>query len=229
MMAALQNHRLIREENMFSKILSKSSLCLAAAALSAGAVAQDAPMLTAQPVAAPASGNTITLPANTAVTVRMNEELTTRRNREGDTFYMSVATDVVQDGYVIIPAGSRAVGTITWLTKKGAFGKSGKMDISINSIEVGSTRIPVVGSFRQEGEGNTVATVGAVVLVGVFGAFVTGRSGVIPSGRELQIHTRDPLTVSLPAGTRALPALTATVATPGVATTETAETPAQPQ
>lgn len=212
---------------MSLRSLSKSALCFAAATLSAGAIAQDAPMLTAQPVGAPISGNTITLPANTPVTVRMNEELTTRRNREGDTFYMSVATDVVQDGFVIIPAGSRAVGTITWLTRRGAFGKSGKMDISINAIEVQGTRIPVVGTFRQEGEGNTVATVGAVVLVGVFGAFVTGRSGVIPAGRELEIHTRDPLTVALPAGARATPALTASVAQPAPVVAEDA--PSQPQ
>jgi hypothetical protein len=192
-------------------LLSKSALCLSAFALSVGAIAQEAPTLTAQPVGAPVAGNSITLPANTPVTVRMNEELTTRRNREGDTFYMSVANDVVQDGYVIIPAGSRVVGAITWLTKKGAFGKSGKMDISINSIEVRGTRIPVVGTFRQEGEGNTVATVGAVVLAGVFGAFVTGRSGVIPAGRELEVHTRDALAVALPADARATPALTATV------------------
>lgn len=204
--------------------LSKLALCFSAFAVSISAVAQEAPTLTAQPVGAPVSGNTITLPANTAVRVRMNEELTTRRNREGDTFYMSVATDVVQDGYVLIPAGSRVVGAITWLTKKGAFGKSGKMDISINSIEVRGTRIPVVGTFRQEGEGNTVATVGAVVLVGVFGAFVTGRSGVIPAGRELEVHTRDPLTVALPADAGARPVAIGTVVSPAPAIA-----PVQPQ
>ena len=201
---------------------------LSLALVSTTAAAQDAPVLTAQPLAveAPAT-DTLTLAANTPVTLRMNDELTTRRNREGDTFYMSVANNVVQDGFIIIPAGARAVGTITWLTKKGAFGKSGKMDISIHSIEVRNTRIPVVGTFRQEGEGNTVATVGAVIAVGVFGAFVTGRSGVIPAGRELEVHTRDLLTVALPANARRAPVLTATAAPVVQATVAAAAAPSE--
>ena len=177
--------------------------------------AQEAPMVVARPVVAAVPTNTLTLAANTPVTVRMNEEISTKRNEEGDTFYLSVVSNVVQDGYVIIPAGARAIGTITWMTGRGAFGKSGKMEISISAIEIGSVRVPVIGEFRQEGEGNTVATVGAVVLAGVFGAFVTGHSGVIPAGRELQIHTRDPFTVGLPDA----PVAQAVVATPVAAAT----------
>ena len=175
-------------------------------ALIGGVIGAELPSA-AQPVVAAQTGAPLpsivaekTLPANTQITVRMNDELSSKKNREGDTFYMSVTNDVMVDGYVAIPRGSRAVGTITWMTKKGAFGKSGKMDISINAIEVGESRVPVVGTFRQEGKGNTAATVGAVVAVGVFSAFVTGHSAVIPQGRELIVHTRDPLKIGIPAG-----------------------------
>ncbi len=145
------------------------------------------------------------LPANTQVTVRMNDEITSKKNREGDTFYLSVTNDVWVDGYVAIPRGSRAVGKITWMTKKGAFGKSGKMDISINAIEVGEMRVPVAGTFRQEGKGNTAATIGAVVAVGIFSVFVKGHSAVIPQGRELTVHTLDPLKVAIPLKIGAMP------------------------
>ena len=174
------------------------------------------PMIVAQPVGVPANSNMLTLPANTPITVRMNEELSTQRHREGHTFYATTVTDVVRDGYVVIPAGSRAVGRITWLTRKGAFGKSGKMDVSIDAIELGGTRVPTIGTFRQEGEGNTVATVGAVVVAGVFGAFVTGRSGVIPAGRELEITTRDNFTVALGGAAPSAAAVAVPVVTPVV-------------
>lgn len=187
------------------------SLSIAPFAASAQDAAQ-APLTIAAPAAVPS--DTLLLAANTPLTVRVNQELNTRRNNEGDTFFATVATDVVQDGYVVIPAGSRVIGSITWLTRKGAFGKSGKMDISFTAVEVGGVRVPVVGTFRQEGEGNTVATVGAVVAVGVFGAFVTGRSGVVPAGRELEIRTRDPLRVALRTA-RSAPAMVA-VAAPAV-------------
>ena len=146
----------------------------------------------AEPVAA--------LPANTEVLLSMNQDVTTKGKRwnEGDTFNLTVVHDVVYDGYVVIPKGSRAVGQITWLTDKGMFGKSGKMDIELNYIEVGGRRIDVDGTYRQEGEGNTLATIGGVVLVGVFAGFITGKSALVPQGRELMAHTQQAIPLALP-------------------------------
>lgn len=145
-----------------------------------------------------ASGRMATLPANTELIVRLNEELTTKKNEEGETFYLTVVQEVLVDGFVVIPKGARAIGEITWRTGKGAFGKSGKMDIEVKHVEVGGKRVPVIGKFRQEGEGNTVATVAAVALVWVAAPFITGKSGRIPAGRELTVHTRDDMPVALP-------------------------------
>lgn len=138
------------------------------------------------------------LPANTEVFLSLNQPLNTKRTKEGETFYLTVTHDVMLDGYVVIPRGSRAVGEVTWVTGKGMFGKSGKMEVDIRYVDAAGARIPVVGTFRQEGSGNTVATVGAVVVVPVAGFFVTGKSGEIPKGRELTVFTRDALPVRLP-------------------------------
>ncbi|WP_326914191.1 hypothetical protein [Sphingopyxis chilensis] len=160
--------------------------------------AASAPAVVAIPVAAPAPNSTRTLAANTEVLLSMNEELSTKKNEEGDTFYMTVVHDVVQDGYIVIPKGARATGEITWRTGKGAFGKSGKMEIELRYIDIGGKRVPLIGSFRQEGEGNTVATVGGVILAGVFAAFITGKSGRIPAGRELSVRTKEELAFAVP-------------------------------
>lgn len=140
------------------------------------------------------------LPANTPVTLTVNDTITTKGNRwhEGDTFDLTVARNVRLGKFVVLPRGCRAVARITWLTDKGAFGKSGKLEFDIEYVEVAGERYNLSGHFRQEGEGNTVATVGAVVAVGVFGALVTGRSGVVPQGRELIARTREDIPVSLP-------------------------------
>jgi hypothetical protein len=156
-------------------------------------VAQPAPLVVTPATAQP----TTVLPANTPVTLALNDTITTKGNRfnEGDNFDMTVTQDVRMGGYVIIPRGSRGVGRITWLTNKGAFGKSGKMEIDIEYAEVSGHRIPLSGHYRQEGEGNTVGTVAGVVAVGVFAGFVTGKSGVIPAGRELTARTKEDLPV----------------------------------
>ena len=140
------------------------------------------------------------VPANTEVLLRMNQEVTTKGRTwaEGDTFNLSVVHDVRLGDMIVIPAGTRAVGQITWLTSKGAFGKSGKMDIEMQYLELDGQRVPLDGTYRQEGEGNTLATVGGVVAAGVFAAFITGRSGRIPQGRELIATLERDLPVSMP-------------------------------
>ena len=42
-------------------------------------------------------------------------------------------------------AGSRAMGEIVWRTGRGAFGKSGKMEVALRNIELDGRRIPLEG------------------------------------------------------------------------------------
>jgi hypothetical protein len=109
------------------------------ALLAVPAFAQD-PAAFPLPVQAARANNAV-LPAGTEVKLRLAQELTTKGDglQEGDTFMMTVTQDVRHEGYVVIPRGSRAIGRVTFLTSKGMFGKSGKMDIEIDYVEVGRT------------------------------------------------------------------------------------------
>lgn len=129
------------------------------------------------------------LPANTELLLSVNSEVTSTTHRAGDTFSLSVVQDVRIGDQVVIPRGSRAVAEITWRTGRGAFGKSGKMNLAMRYVEVDGLRIPIEGTYRQEGEGNTLATVGGVILAGVFAGFITGSRARIPAGRELAART----------------------------------------
>ena len=188
--------------------------------------AAQSPVLAQETTAAPAAAvmpaapaapvmRQIILPPNSEVVITPNDTLTTKGKqlKEGYKFRLSTMFDVMQDGYVVIPKGTMGEGTVTWMTNKGAFGKSGKMEVSFDWLDLGGKRVSLTGNHRQEGEGNTGATVGTAVAVGVFSAFVTGRSA-------------EPLTFTVPdsaarvvAGTLvstpvAAPAATAPVATP---------------
>jgi len=191
------------------------------------AIAQEAATEPPMIVATREASTGAVLPANTEVLLSMNETITTKGNnlKEGSSFALTVVHDVMLGDYVVIPAGSRAMGEVTWLTSKGAFGKSGKMDIALRYVEVNNRRIPLTGTYRQEGEGNTVATVGGVIAAGVFAAFITGKSGVIPQGRELMARTKNDLPVQLPGPVTAAAPLTATAkpAAPVIATSAEAQ------
>ena len=154
-----------------------------------------------------ASGPQAALPANSEIWVSANAEVNSKVIKQGEKFDMSVSRDVVLGDYVVIPRGTRAVGQISYRTGKGAFGKSAKMEFEIVEVDLGGRAIPVKGHYRVEGQGNTGAAVGAVVAVGVFGAFVTGHSAVVPQGQEYRAFTSDALPVTTAEATvAALPA-----------------------
>lgn len=133
------------------------------------------------------------LTAGTPVTLAVVEEVNSSTHREGDTFKLTVLNDVLVGDTVVIPRGTPGVGEITWRTGKGAFGKSGKIEFSLRSIDLDGQRIPVSGDYRQEGEGNTVATGVGILAVGVFAGFITGKRARLPVGRELLSQVVQPV------------------------------------
>lgn len=173
----------------------------AAAPAAVPAVATAVPALA---VAAPAPG--LMLPSYTEVILTPDAEANSKKLREGHTVPMRTVFDVMHNGVVVIPKGTRGMGTVTWRTGKGAFGKSAKMEITFNELTLpNGHRLPLAGMHRQEGEGNTGAAVGAAIAVGVFGAFVTGKSAIIPVGQHLMARTNESLAYSIPAGAVVIP------------------------
>lgn len=170
-------------------------------------------------VAAPAPA--LLLPSYTEVVLTPDVEASSKQLREGDVVPMHSVFDVMHKGAVVIPKGTPAKGTVTWRTGKGAFGKSAKMEITFNELTMASgQKIALSGKHRQEGEGNTGAAVGAAVAVGVFGAFVTGRSAIIPVGQQLIARTADALPYVLPDGAKIVPTAELAPAAPAAAPAE---------
>ncbi len=140
------------------------------------------------------------LPSNTEILLTANTEVSSKTVREGDIFALSVARDVMLGEHVVIPRGTRANARVSWRTGKGAFGKSAKFTFDVTDLDLAGRSIPLSGNYRVEGQGNTGAAVGAVVAVGVFGAFVTGRSAVVGQGSEWKAFTKEAIAVTLADG-----------------------------
>ena len=153
--------------------------------------------LSAQPMApvqaAAAEVGVLTLNTGTPITLAVAEEVNSSTHKEGDTFKLTVLNDVKIGETLVIPRGTPAVGEITWRTGKAAFGKSGKIEFSVRYIDLGGQHIPVTGDYRQEGEGNTVATGVGIIAVGVLAGFITGKRARLPTGRELMSQLAQPV------------------------------------
>lgn len=184
----------------------KLLICAATAALvCAPAWAQTAAPIVAHlaPQAAPGA----VLATNTEVLLRLNDQISSKSMKKvGTPFNLTVANDVMLGNYVVIPRGSPAKGVLSYRTGKGAFGKSAKIEIDMVSLEANGRTIPISGHYRQEGGGNTGATVGAVVAVGVFGGFVTGRSATWAQGSEFKAFTKETIPVNFETASAPSPA-----------------------
>ncbi len=173
--------------------LSGLVLCVPMAVSAQTTVVASAPqVLVAQKVSVGSS-----LPANTEVWVSLNSGLTSKQTKVGDKFDVTVSRDIMMGDYVVIPRGTPGHGQIAYRTGKGAFGKSAKIEFDLVDVKVGDRFIPISGHYRLEGNGNTGAAVGAVVAVGVFGAFVTGHSATAAQGSEWKAYTKEPIMVAL--------------------------------
>ncbi|KQZ71529.1 hypothetical protein ASE06_19130 [Sphingopyxis sp. Root214] len=191
------------------------------------------PAVLAVPALAVAAPPGLMLPSYTEVILTPDAEANSKKLREGHTIPMHTVFDVMHNGVVVIPKGTRGMGTVTWRTGKGAFGKSAKMEVTFNELTLpNGHRLPLAGMHRQEGEGNTGAAIGAAIAVGVFGAFVTGKSAIIPNGQHLMARTNETLAYAIPAGAviiptaQLAPAASVAVVTPAAAVAPAAEAPA---
>lgn len=139
------------------------------------------------------------LQQGTPVHFKTQQELSSKHNRVGDRFELRVAEDVSVDGVTIIPAGSRGVGEVTRIDKKGMFGKSGKLDARVLYVRVGQTNISLTGNSNEAGSGGTAGVVAAAVLFWPVAPFVTGKSAIFPPGTRITGWVENDLPLVLPA------------------------------
>ena len=95
----------------------------------------------------------VTVPALTPVIVRLEEMISSNKNKPGDRFRITVAEDVRVGEAVVIPAGSAGEGEVVHAAKPGAGGKAGELILVARYVSVGDSEIRLrsfaLGAARQ--------------------------------------------------------------------------------
>jgi hypothetical protein len=117
----------------------------------------------------------------TPILLITTEDLSSKTSQKGQLVNMVTKYDILVDGAVAIPAGTKAVGKISDVLAKGFFGQSGSIVVEPMYIRVGDDTVRLIG--RAESKGSVSA--GAVVGLLFVSAGFTGRSAIIPAGSEL--------------------------------------------
>lgn len=135
----------------------------------------------------------VRLGTGAVISLELLDTLSTKITQKGETFDLRVTEDVVADGWVVIPAGTMAVGEVTRSEAKGAFGKSGKLEARILYLRLDDRSLRLTGFLGRKGQGQTTETVLAAIAGGTLAFAVTGRSAVLEAGTQLVATTDRPV------------------------------------
>jgi hypothetical protein len=125
---------------------------------------------------------TVTVPAGTVIPVRMIDSLDSGTTQSNTTFQASLATDLIVDGMVAAPRGTKVIGRV--ITAKDATHFSGSSELSIELTKMFTNRQEislVTDSYTKQGAGrgkNTAVKSGAGAAFGaILGALAGGGKG----------------------------------------------------
>jgi hypothetical protein len=153
----------------------------------------------------PAVPSVFTLPIDTPVRLKLNENLSSGTNRINDRVDFEVLEDVKVRDQVVISRGAIAMGTVTEAKPKGMLGKAGKLDIAIDSVRLAdgkSASLSASQSVKGKGHGAAVTTgviVTALVLwpAAPFLLLIHGNDVNIARGTEITAYLSGDTDVSL--------------------------------
>lgn len=163
---------------------------------------------------APSSPTTInesapgTIPAGQEVDVRLRSTLSSETAEVEQRFETTTVVDLMQNGRVLVPAGSVMRGVVSGVDKAGRVDRDGSLTLTFDKLDVRGRERDIRGSatqiFESKGirEEGTVAAAGAGVG-GIVGGIIGGVKGAILGaviGAGGAIAATDGKDITLPAG-----------------------------
>jgi hypothetical protein len=125
----------------------------------------------------------------TDVSLKFAQDLSSKTAAEDDPVNLVLAEVLKVGDVVIAKAGSKAVGTITHAKKAGMMGKAGELNMRLQYLLVGDTRVKLRGTKGKEGQGKEGTAVALTVLFGPIGLIKHGKNVDIKEGTPLQAYT----------------------------------------
>ena len=173
-------------------------------------------LLTLPAVLPVAAQDAVPVPPGTEITVRTLDAMASATATTGQKFAVEVAADVIVDGVVRVPAGTRGQGTVVFARKKGTSGRPGALDLRVDSIDAPGGALRLKSAEVNRGTDRRRSGAAAGIAFGLLGAaLVQGEDIAVPAGTELHAVVATP---------RTPPAVPA--ATPATETPATADAPA---
>src|ERR1700743_1247231 len=120
----------------------------------------------------------IVVPASTGLHVPLVQPVGSKLSEEGSRFDATLSSSVVVKGQRVIPAGTRAVGTVTEAQPSGRFKGGATLGVELNSIHLNGQIYPIrTSQWSSESKGKGKRTAGFIGGGGAGGALIGGLAG----------------------------------------------------
>lgn len=168
---------------------------VASAAAASPLAAQQAPLVVDQSPQPLDQSNV--LKEGTPIHMATDTDMDSQENRVGDRIDLRVLDAVSLNGHTVIPIGTRGVGEVTLVRKKGMWGKSGRLEFRPLYLMLGDREVPISSrsNTKEKGETGTAGVVASIVVLPLAGFFVTGTSARIPRGSTVEAELSEDLPV----------------------------------
>ncbi len=147
------------------------------------------------PVAEPPAK--LVLKEGTDVKLKFAQDLSSKTATDDDPVNLILDEDLKVGDATVCKAGAKAVGTVTHAKKAGMMGKGGELNLRLEYLIVGDTRMRLRGTKGKEGEGKVGAAVALTVLFGPIGLIKHGKNVEVKQGTPLLAYVDQDFTLPL--------------------------------
>ena len=123
------------------------------------------------------------IPVDTIFQVELTQEISSKTMKKGNPVPLVLRENVIINDVIVVPAGTKVEGVVINAKRNGMFGRSGKLEFSINSVKsLNGVQIPLQYLTEKKAghDGGAVAVAAVVSLVG--GLFMKGKNVSFPAG-----------------------------------------------
>ena len=134
----------------------------------------------------PAEPAKVTLKDGTEVNLKLAQTLSSKTAAVGDGVEMLLDQDLIVDKILVAKKGSRALATVSNAKKAGMAGKGGELNLRLEYVKAGDTKVKLRGAQAKNGDNKTGATVGLVIAFGALGFLKHGKQAEVKEGTPVK-------------------------------------------